>query len=161
MEIRYNRIVVILCWCYENLFLSEDYCPKVKMMVAPHDQVPIEGMGNIARYICREFCSDLYEDLGPEKASIIDCWIDRFYQALLFGNAKEKASVIKNFNASIASNPWVVGDQFSLADIVCYCVLCESSSGLKLANNIQRWLKNCMGNPLLANLPGCYPPIIE
>jgi len=144
-----------------KIFISVDYCPKVKMMVSPHDQVPIEGMGNIARYICREFCSDIYEDLGAENASIIDSWIDRFCQALLLGNTKERASVIKNFNASIASNPWVVGDQFSLADIVCYCVLCEVSGGSKFANNIQRWLKNCMSNPLLANLPGCNPPTIE
>lgn len=134
-------------------------CPKFSMMVSPHDQVPIEGIANIARYICRMFCPDLYEDLGPEIASTIDSWLDRFCHTFLIGNAKERASVIKNLNASIASNSWVVGDQFSLADIVLYCIISQNSSGLKiLGTNIQRWMKNCSAHPLFANIPVCEVP---
>jgi len=136
------------------------------MMVAPHDQVPIEGMSNIARYLCRMFCPDLYEDLGPEVASVIDSWLDRFYQVFLVGNAKEKASVVKNLNASLGSNNWIAGDKFSLADLVLYCFICQHASGLKLlGTNVQRWKKNCSQHPLLANLPVCqisaYPAANE
>lgn len=129
------------------------------MIVSPHDQVPIEGMANIARCICRMFCPDLYEDRGPEAASMIDSWLDRFYHTFLNGNAKERASVVRNLNASIASNTWLVGDQFSLADLLLYCVIVNNSSGLKLlGTNVQKWMKNCSQHPLLANIPMSQMP---
>ena len=126
------------------------------MIVSPHDQVPVEGIANIARYICRVYCPDLYEDLGLEAASMIDSWLDRIYHTFLVGNAKERASVVRNLNTWLGSNTWLVGEQFSLADLVAYCVISQNSKGLKLlGTNVERWMKNCSQHPLLTNIPVC------
>lgn len=127
------------------------------MIVSPHDQVPVEGIANIARYICRMYCPDLYEDLGPEAASMVDSWLDRMYHTFLVGSAKERASVVRNLNTWLGSNTWLVGEQFSLADLVVYCVISQNSKGLKLlGTNVERWMmKNCSKHPLLTNIPVC------
>ena len=152
----YNYVVLIL---NTYLYVAESYCPNFSMIVSPHDQVPVEGIANIARYICRMYCPDLYEDLGAETASIIDSWLDRFYHTFLGGNAKERASVIRNLNASMGTNTWLVGDQFSLGDLVLYCVISQNNQGLKISGtNVDRWMKNCSKHPLLANIPMCEAP---
>ena len=140
--------------------VTETYCPNFSMIVSPHDQIPVEGIANIARYICRMYCPDLYEGLGPEAASLIDSWLDRFYHTFLVGSAKERASVIRNLNGWLGSHTWLAGDQFSLADLVSYCVISQNSQGLKLAGtNIERWMKgNCSQHPLLANILVCEVP---
>lgn len=126
------------------------------MMVSPHNQTPIEGLDNIARYICRVYCPSLYEDLGPEVASVIDSWLDRFCHNFLVTSAKERASIVKNLNVSLGSNAWVVGNQFTLADLVLYCVISQNSSGLKtIGANVERWMKDCRKHPLLVNIPVC------
>ena len=129
------------------------------MIVSPHDQVPVEGIANIARYICRMYCPDLYEDLGAEAASMIDSWLDRIYNTFLVGNTKERASVVRNLNTTLGSNTWLVGDQLSLADLVAYCVISQNSRGLKLlGTNVEKWMKNCSKHPLLTNIPVCEVP---
>lgn len=143
-------LICILC-------VAETYCPNFSMIVSPHDQVPVEGIANIARYICRMYCPDLYEDLGPEAASMVDSWLDRMYHTFLVGSAKERASVVRNLNTWLGSNTWLVGEQFSLADLVVYCVISQNSKGLKLlGTNVERWMmKNCSIHPLLTNIPVC------
>ena len=112
------------------------------MVVSAHGQTPVEGVANIGRYLCREYFPALYDE-GPncaESASLIDGWLDTVSTTLQRGSAKEKASVLRKFNAQLGSAQFLTGDQPTLADIVAYCAVCEQP-GLKLPGNVKNWLK--------------------
>ncbi len=121
-------------------FYAETKCPT--MVVSPQDQTPVEGTANISRYLCREYFPALYENGkgGPERASLIDSWLDAVSITLQRGSAKEKQSVIRRFNSQLGSSNFLVGEDLSLADIVSYCFLCEQPQ-LKLGGNVKQWLK--------------------
>ena len=112
------------------------------MVVSPHNQTPVEGTANIARYLCREYYPILYEEAngGIEATAQIDSWLDIVSTTLLRGSAKEKSSVLKRFNSQLGSTSFLVGNQLSLADIVAYCTLCKQP-GLKIPGNLNQWLK--------------------
>lgn len=134
------------------------------MVVSPHNQTPVEGMANIARYLCREYFPALYEETkgGVTTASLIDSWLDMFSVSLQRGSAKEKPSVVRKLNAQLGSSQFLTGDEGpSLADIMGYCALCEQqqqgAGGLKLGGNVKQWLKRVREVvPGLANMPCPY-----
>lgn len=122
------------------------------MVVSPHNQTPVEGIANIARYLCREFCSNLYEGLGAEEALKIDSWLDSVAGTLLYGSSKEKASVMRRLNSQLGSSGYLVGDYVTLADIIAFAIV-GSEPGLKPTANVKQWLKRCQAHPEFAGLP--------
>lgn len=132
--------------------LTETECQSPTMMVSPHNQTPVEGTANIARYLCREFCPELYEGLGPENSSKIDSWLDAVSGTMLYGGSKEKTSVMRRLNSHLGSANFLVGNQMTLADIVAYVVICNES-GQKPTGNVKQWLKRCLAIPELADIP--------
>lgn len=134
-------------------FLSpESICKGPTMVVSPHNQTPVEGIANIARYLCREFCSNLYEGLGAEEALKIDSWLDSVAGTLLYGSSKEKASVMRRLNSQLGSSGYLVGDCVTLADIIAFAIV-GSEPGLKPTANVKQWLKRCQAHPEFAGLP--------
>ena len=122
------------------------------MVVSPHNQTPVQGIANIARYLCREFCSNLYEGLGCEEALKIDSWLDSVAGVLLYGSSKEKASVMRRLNSHLGSGSYLVGDCVTLADIVAFATI-SSEPGLKPTANVKEWLKRCQSHSEFAVLP--------
>lgn len=110
------------------------------MVVSPHNQTPIEGVVNIGRYICRQYCPALYEDQGPMAASQVDYWLDTVTRVLLRGSSKEKASVVRKLNSHLGSSSFLGGDMVSIGDIVSYIVL-ANLEGVKPTSNVKQWLK--------------------
>ena len=130
------------------------------MVVSPHNQTPVEGIANIARYICREFCPELYEGngTGPATAAKIDSWLDVITGTLVHGGSKEKASVMRRLNSHLGSASFLASERPSLADFVAYVVVC-SEGGLKPTANVKQWLRKCNDViPELAEIPcTCLP----
>ncbi|KAI6652810.1 Aminoacyl tRNA synthase complex-interacting multifunctional protein 2-like [Oopsacas minuta] len=97
----------------------------------------------IAKYLCRLYAEDLYEESTPQIATEIDHWINSFSMQLLAGSSKEKQNLIKNLNAHFGKNRWLVGDQMSLADIVAFSYLTNRNilEEIKLQKNVTEWIK--------------------
>lgn len=126
------------------------------MIVSPNKQVPIKGIANICRYLSRQFCGDLYEDqTDPVKASQIDVWLDLLTTSFIYGNAKEKGSVLRNMNACLGTCVFLTGNGLSLADIVLYSVI-GTEGDHKLGSNVKQWIKRCQEVIQLAQIPCAY-----
>lgn len=121
------------------------------MMVSPHNQIPVEGVANIARYLCREYFPALYEESkgGLEATAQMDSWMDAVSTTLQRGSSKEKASVVRRLNSHLGSASFLAGCEWpSLADIVAYCAV-SKQPGLKVPANVKQWLKR-----VRATVPG-------
>lgn len=142
------------------IWKSESVCPSATMVISPHNQTPVEGVANIARYICRQYCPALYEDLGPMAASQIDSWLESVTGPMARGSSKEKASVMRKLNSHLGSSKFLAGDHLSVGDIVSYCVL-ANLDGVKPANNVKEWLKRLKGSfPYLNIVPFTSFPLV-
>lgn len=127
-----SRLGITLCFYFHIE-------PQPVMVVCPGQQIPVEGLANISRYLSRQFCPNLYESLPPLTASQIDSWLDSL-STYVHGNAKEKASVLRSLNATLGTSPYLVGDAPTLCDIVLCPVI---RAGSKLGNNVKAWVKRC------------------
>ena len=123
------------------------------MVVSPHNQTPVEGIANISRYICREFCPEYYEGRGPEQAAVVDGWLDAVGGTYIFGSSKEKTSILRRLNAHLGSNDFLAGTEITLADIVAYGVICGGPGGQKLTGNVKTWIKRCQNLPEFHGIP--------
>ena len=136
------------------------------MMVSPQAQTPVEGVANICRYLCREYFPVLYEEVGScgkeenssaDLASAMDSWMDLMSSVLTRGTGKEKASVLRRMNAQLGSSKFLVmGEQPTVADIVCFCEVCAQPD-LKLPSNVKLWMKRVQSLvPPLCTVPCPY-----
>jgi hypothetical protein len=126
------------------------------MIVLPYKQVPIKGIANICRYLSRQFSPGLYELFDVVKSSMVDSWLDSFSYSYINGNAKEKASVLRHMNSCLGNASYLIGDEFSLADLVIYCSLSRDSN--KMPSNVKSWMKRCHSLPQVQHLT---PHIID
>lgn len=101
---------------------------------------PIEGEANVARFLFKLLAP--YPN-DPTLATLVDQWVDVAFFQLAEGSAKEHAAVLRALNSALGRNPWVVGPEFSLADIACYCCMLSSGSAPSAPANVQRWVKSC------------------
>uniref|UniRef100_A0A8D3EE44 Aminoacyl tRNA synthetase complex interacting multifunctional protein 2 n=1 Tax=Scophthalmus maximus TaxID=52904 RepID=A0A8D3EE44_SCOMX len=114
--------------------------PKLQMKFSIQNMCPIEGEANVARF--------LFKLLAPYPgdaalATSVDSWVDTAFFQLVEGSAKEQAAVLRALNSALGRSPWLVGPEFSLADVACYCCLLRSGSASVAPANVQRWLKSC------------------
>ena len=131
------------------------------MMVSPHNQTPVEGIANIARYLCREYFPALYEDCrgGLEAVAQMDSWMDIVSTTLQKGGSKEKASVVRQLNSHLGSSAFLASlDEPSLADIVAYCAI-SKHPGLKVPANVKLWLRRVRA--VVPGLDYCPCPYIN
>ncbi|XP_067333700.1 aminoacyl tRNA synthase complex-interacting multifunctional protein 2 isoform X2 [Channa argus] len=114
--------------------------PKLQMKFSVQNMCPIEGEANVARFLFKllaPYPSD------PALATLVDSWVDTAFFQLVECSAKERAAVLRALNSALGRSPWLVGPEFSLADIACYCCVMQSGLASSAPTNVQRWLKAC------------------
>ncbi|MBN3303913.1 AIMP2 protein, partial [Amia calva] len=114
--------------------------PAPQMKFSVQNMCPIEGEGNIARFLYRLLSP------GPQdavSATLMDSWVDTAIFQLAEGSSKEKAAALRALNGALGRVAWLVGSDLSLADIVCYCALLRSGSNTSAPANVQKWMKSC------------------
>nr|XP_020655213.1 aminoacyl tRNA synthase complex-interacting multifunctional protein 2 isoform X1 [Pogona vitticeps] len=113
--------------------------PRPQMKFSIQTMCPIEGEGNIARF--------LFSLLSPKHnavtATLIDSWVDTAIFQLQEGSNKEKAAVLRSMNAALGKTSWLVGNELSVADIVAWCALQTTGTTNAVPANVQKWLKSC------------------
>lgn len=116
---------------------------------------PIEGEGNVARFLSRLVG---LEPQDPVAATQSDSWVDTAVFQLAEGSGKERAAVLRALNGALGRGPWLVGSELSLADVVCSCCLLQTgTSATSTPANVQRWLKGCQNLGHLA----CIIPLLQ
>ncbi|KAK6481749.1 aminoacyl tRNA synthase complex-interacting multifunctional protein 2 [Huso huso] len=117
--------------------------PKPQMKFNIQNMCPIEGEGNIARF--------LFSLLGQAQdvltATLVDSWVDAAMFQLVEGSNKEKATALRSLNGALGRTPWLVGSDLTLADIVTWCAVLQSGSAAAVPANVQKWMKCCENLP--------------
>lgn len=114
--------------------------PKTQMKFSVQTMCPIEGEGNIARFLFSLFG----QKHNAVNLTLIDSWVDIAIFQLKEGNSKEKAAVFRSMNSALGKSPWLVGNEFTVADVVLWSVLQQTGvCGTAAPANVQRWLKSC------------------
>ncbi|XP_063170987.1 aminoacyl tRNA synthase complex-interacting multifunctional protein 2 isoform X2 [Candoia aspera] len=113
--------------------------PKPQMKFSIQTMCPIEGEGNIARFLF----SLLGQKLNAVMATLIDSWVDTAIFQLQGGSNKEKAAVLRSMNTALGKTSWLVGDELTVADIVAWCALRQTGSTEAVPANVQKWLRSC------------------
>ncbi|XP_060642655.2 aminoacyl tRNA synthase complex-interacting multifunctional protein 2 isoform X1 [Anolis sagrei] len=111
--------------------------PQMKFRI--QTMCPIEGEGNIARFLF----SLLGQKHNAVTATLIDSWVDTAIFQLQEGSSKEKAAVLRSMNAALGKASWLVGNELTLADIVAWCAIQTTGSTNAVPPNVQNWLKSC------------------
>ncbi|XP_029014884.1 aminoacyl tRNA synthase complex-interacting multifunctional protein 2 isoform X2 [Betta splendens] len=114
--------------------------PKLQMKFSVQNMCPIEGEANVARFLFKllaPYPSD------PALATLVDSWVDTAFFQLADCSAKERAVVLRALNSTLGRSPWLVGSEFSLADIACWCCVLQSGAAPSAPSNVQRWLMAC------------------
>ncbi|KAJ6659775.1 hypothetical protein lerEdw1_018491 [Lerista edwardsae] len=113
--------------------------PKPQMKFSIQTMCPIEGEGNIARFLF----SLLGQKHNAVTATLIDSWVDTAIFQLKEGSTKEKAAVLRAMNATLGKTSWLVGSELTVADIVAWCALHQTGGANTVPENVQKWLKSC------------------
>lgn len=115
-------------------FLSEQHLPY--LVVSPCSHTALSGEITIARYLCRVFLPDLYGDLTPEESAVADNWINQ---------PLEGSKVVKNLEAKLGKQQWILGSKMSLADVVLASYIVKEGGGKTLSGNLSKWFKRIPG----------------
>ncbi|XP_021267294.1 aminoacyl tRNA synthase complex-interacting multifunctional protein 2 isoform X2 [Numida meleagris] len=113
--------------------------PKPQMKFSIQTMCPIEGEGNIARFLFSLFG----QKYNATTSTLIDSWVDTAIFQLKEGSSKEKGAVLRSMNAALGKTSWLVGNELSVADIVAWCVLQQTGSANAAPSNVQKWMKSC------------------
>uniref|UniRef100_A0A8C5PT32 Aminoacyl tRNA synthase complex-interacting multifunctional protein 2 n=1 Tax=Leptobrachium leishanense TaxID=445787 RepID=A0A8C5PT32_9ANUR len=113
--------------------------PKPQMKFSIQNMCPIEGEGNIARFLF----SLLGHTFNAVTATLIDSWVDMAIFQLREGSGKEKAAVLRTMSTDLGKSPWLVGDELTIADIVSWCAIKQAGNSTALPPNVQKWMKSC------------------
>lgn len=113
--------------------------PKPQMKFSIQTMCPIEGEGNIARFLFSLF-GHKYNAIN---STLIDSWVDTAIFQLREGSSKEKGAVLRSMNAALGKTSWLVGNELTVADIVAWCALQQTGSANAAPSNVQKWMKSC------------------
>ncbi|XP_043091481.1 aminoacyl tRNA synthase complex-interacting multifunctional protein 2 isoform X2 [Puntigrus tetrazona] len=124
---------------------------KLQMKFNTQSMCPIEGEANVARFLFRLLGAAPQD---PVAATQMDGWIDMAVFQLAEGGSKERAAVLRSLNSALGRSPWLVGQELSLADIVCACCVLRAGPAASAPANVQHWLKSCQN---LGHFDCVYP----
>ena len=114
--------------------------PKTQMKFSVQRMCPIEGEGNIARFLFSLFG----QKHNAVNLTLIDSWVDAAVFQLKEGSSKEKAAVLCSMNSALGKSPWLVGTELTVADVVLWSMLQQTGGCSKSAPaNVQRWMQAC------------------
>lgn len=117
--------------------------PKPQMKFSIQNMCPIEGEGNIARFLF----SLLGDTFSAVTATLIDSWVDTAIFQMREGSSKEKAAVLRAMNSALGKTPWLVGNELTIADIVSWCAIQQSGNTTSVPANVLKWMKSCENLP--------------
>ncbi|CAJ0967989.1 unnamed protein product [Ranitomeya imitator] len=117
--------------------------PKPQMKFSIQNMCPIEGEGNIARFLF----SLLGETFSAVTATLIDSWVDIAIFQMREGSSKEKSAVLRAMNSALGKTPWLVGNELTVADIVSWCAIQQCGSSTTVPANMLKWMKACENLP--------------
>jgi len=109
------------------------------LLISPTHHSQICGEANVARYLARLLSPPYDHDIIA--ATHVDSWLDQSYK-LANGNKKEKAAVLKSMNTSLGKQSYLTSE-LSLADIVLWSLIRQSSDLGSPPTNVSHWIKNC------------------
>ncbi|KAM9584099.1 aminoacyl tRNA synthase complex-interacting multifunctional protein 2 [Trichechus inunguis] len=114
--------------------------PKTQMKFSVQTMCPIEGEGNIARFLFSLFG----QKHNAVNLTLIDSWVDIAIFQLKEGSSKEKSAVLRSMNSALGKSPWLVGNELTVADVVLWSVL-QQTGGANgtVPANVQKWMKSC------------------
>lgn len=112
---------------------------KPQMKFSVQNMCPIEGEGNIARFLF----SLLGQRFNALTSTLIDSWIDVAVFQLMEGSNKEKSSVLRLLNNALGKTSWLVGNEFTVADIVTWCAVREMGKAIAVPDNVLKWMNAC------------------
>uniref|UniRef100_A0A8C3YGG2 Aminoacyl tRNA synthase complex-interacting multifunctional protein 2 n=1 Tax=Catagonus wagneri TaxID=51154 RepID=A0A8C3YGG2_9CETA len=113
---------------------------KTQMKFSVQTMCPIEGEGNIARFLFSLFG----QKQDAVNLTLIDSWVDRAIFQLKEGSSKEKAAVFRSMNSALGKSPWIVGNELTVADVVLWSTLRQTGAcGTTLPANVQKWMGAC------------------
>ncbi|XP_036913738.1 aminoacyl tRNA synthase complex-interacting multifunctional protein 2 isoform X2 [Sturnira hondurensis] len=114
--------------------------PKTQMKFSVQRMCPIEGEGNIARFLF----SLLGQKHNAVNLTLIDGWVDAAVFQLKEGNSKEKVAVLCSMNSALGRSPWLVGSELTVADVMLWSVLRQTGGcSVPTPANVQRWMRAC------------------
>ncbi|KAK1343588.1 hypothetical protein QTO34_016368 [Cnephaeus nilssonii] len=114
--------------------------PKTQMKFSVQRMCPIEGEGNIARFLFSLFG----QKHNAVNLTLIDSWVDVAIFQLKEGSSKEKAAVFGSMNSALGKSPWLVGNELTVADVVLWSVLQQAGGcGVPVPANVQKWMRAC------------------
>ncbi|XP_030434103.1 aminoacyl tRNA synthase complex-interacting multifunctional protein 2 isoform X2 [Gopherus evgoodei] len=113
--------------------------PKPQMKFSIQTMCPIEGEGNIARFLFSLFG----QKHNAVTSTLIDSWVDTAIFQLKEGSNKEKAAVLRSMNTTLGKTSWLGGNELTVADIVAWCALQQTSCSNAVPANVQKWMKSC------------------
>ncbi|NXX37831.1 AIMP2 protein, partial [Tricholaema leucomelas] len=113
--------------------------PKPQMKFSIQTMCPIEGEGNIARFLFSLFG----QKYNAVTSTLIDSWVDTAIFQLKGGSSKEKGAVLRSMNAALGKTSWLVGNELTVADVVAWCALQQTGSANAAPANVQKWMKSC------------------
>lgn len=122
---------------FMGVFLS---VPKTQMKFSVQRMCPIEGEGNIARFLFSLFG----QKHNAVNLTLIDSWVDTAEFQLKEGSSKDKAAVLGAMNSALGRSAWLVGDELTVADVVLWAALQQAGGcGAPVPANVQKWLRAC------------------
>lgn len=114
--------------------------PKTQMKFSVQRMCPIEGEGNIARFLFSLFG----QKHNAVTSTLIDSWIDTAIFQLKEGSSKEKAAVFRSMNSALGKSPWLVGNELTVADVVLWSVLQQTGGcSVPVPTNVHKWMRAC------------------
>ncbi|XP_068824008.1 aminoacyl tRNA synthase complex-interacting multifunctional protein 2 isoform X3 [Capricornis sumatraensis] len=114
--------------------------PKTQMKFSVQTMCPIEGEGNIARFLFSLFG----QKQDAVNLTLVDNWVDVAIFQLKEGSSEEKAAVFRSMNSALGKTPWLVGDELTVADVVLWSVLRQTGGcGGTAPANVQKWMRAC------------------
>ena len=113
------------------------------LVVDPALQNPILAESNIARYIFRVLnpAYDSVENLPQFVAN--DKWLNLASRSLVYGNAKERQSAVRQLNSHLGKSSFLTGSQVSLVDAVVVSGLFQAKEYGNAGGNVKKWIQAC------------------
>ncbi|GFR00876.1 aminoacyl tRNA synthase complex-interacting multifunctional protein 2 [Trichonephila clavata] len=111
-----------------------------EMMVDPIHQGIVEGEVNIARYLSRLF--SLNYETDPILSTMIDNYLELVHSSIIHGNNKERQGALRSLNSQLGKNAFIVGDSYTIADIVTWSALIQAKLHQSLPANVMKWFNS-------------------
>lgn len=124
------------------------------LMVDPSRQNPILAEANIARYIFRILNPDYDSVANLAQFVANDKWLNLASRSLVYGNAKERQSAVRQLNSHLGKSAFLTGSQASLVDAVVMSALFHAKEYASLSGNVKKWSQACHQTQLFYGIKG-------